>query len=68
MQKTEFLKRNYRIGGNNSTRFRSVRLKFKQLSAQSLASRLSDGEQRRYGWRRAAVPGGLFVAVADLNQ
>jgi hypothetical protein len=65
MQKTEFLKRNYRIRGNNSTRFRSVILKFKQYL---LARRLSGGEQWRYGRRRAAVPGRLFVAVAKLDQ
>jgi hypothetical protein len=40
----------------------------RDLKRTSSSSRMSGGEQWRYGWRRAAVLGRLFVTIGNLNQ
>ena len=59
-----------------SCRPKSIKLNYFQydhnadssLRLTSSPSRISGGEQWRYGWRRAAVLGRLFVTVANLDQ
>jgi len=48
--------------------FQSDRNADSALRRTSSHGRMSGGEQRRYGWRRAAVLGRLFVTVANLDQ